>query len=124
MYGYRLEAEYESGLVLTEIEQDRSPYVATDNFFSAIRRDSATTAGHGPLVRFSLIATEGPARYDIDWTMLSNLDHVRPVYFRKMSRSVDQDGNGDTGPVCVGQFIGYQYNDADGNNQQIVTEVQ
>ena len=122
-YGYLLQAEYESGYVLTEDEQDRSPYIANDNFFSAIRRDSATTAGHGPIVRFSLIPVDGGTRYDIDWTGLSDLDHARPVYFRRMSRSVQDDGTGDSGTTCVAHGFGYQYNDADGSNVQVVQEI-
>lgn len=122
-YGYILEAEYESGFVLTENEQDRSPYIATDNFFSAIRRESATAAGHGPMTRFSLVAEDGSKRYDIDWTGLSDLDHVRPVYFRRMSRSVCLDGTNDSGALCAAHGFGYQYNDADGNNVQVIEEV-
>ena len=122
-YGYLLEAEYESGLILTETEQDRSPYEATDNFFAAIRRDSATSAGHGDLVRFSLLAADGGVRHDIDWTVLAGLDNPRPVYFRRMSQSINTDGGGDTGARCEAHGFGYQYNDAEGTNVQVVEEI-
>ena len=124
MYGYWLEAEYESGFILQEDEQDRSPYIATDNFFSAIRRDSATTAGHGALVRFSMIPWDDAGeRHDIDWTTLAHLEHVRPVYFRRMRRSVQVDGSNDSGLICDAHGFGYQYRDASGENVQVVVEV-
>jgi hypothetical protein len=123
-YGYLLEAEYRSGLILTETEQDRSPYEATDNFFAAIRHGSATKAGHGEMVRFSLIPVGEGNRYDIDWTGLADLDNPRPIYFRRMASTINADGTGDGNPYCTAHGFGYQYNDADGNNVQVVEEIQ
>ena len=123
-YGYWLEAEYESGFILREDSQDRSPYRAGDNFFSAIRRDSATQSGHGPLVRFSLIPWDASGRrHEIDWTALAELEHVRPVYFRRMSQTTRADGTGDAAPVCNAHGFGYQYLDANGDNIQVITEL-
>ena len=123
MYGYVLEAEYESGFVLTENAADVSPYDRGGNFFSAITKASATDAGHGQMVRFSLIPVGDGTRYDIDWTELSHLDNLRPIYFRRMEQTLRSDGVDLGGPVCKAHGFGYQYNDADGNNVQVIEEI-
>jgi hypothetical protein len=117
MYGFTLEAEYKDGFVLRETEENRSPYDPTENFYSAIRRDQAEPE-HGPLVRFSLIKDDGTWRHDIDWTLMLPLDHVRTVYFRRMCSRMGEEAE----PTHLGSFIGYQYRDATGANQQIVTQ--
>ena len=123
-YGYLLEAEYESGLILTETEQDRSPYEATENFFAAIRHGSATEAGHGAMVRFSLIPVEGGERFDVDWTQLAGLTNPRPIYFRRMASTINVDGTGDPSAYCNFHGFGYQYNDENGENIEVIQEIQ
>ena len=123
-YGYLHEAEYESGLILTETEQDRSPYEATENFFAAIRHGSATEAGHGAMVRFSLIPVEGGERFDVDWTQLADLTNPRPIYFRRMASTINADGTGDPSAYCNFHGFGYQYNDENGENIEVIQEIQ
>jgi len=118
-YGYVLRAEYASGYVLLEDEQDASPYDPGRNVFHAIVNGRPTEAGHGPLVAFSLIGED--MRYDIDWTALP--DNARPIYYRSMQRTYAVDGSTDTGPVCLAHHFGYQYTDSDGRNVQEVSEI-
>lgn len=118
-YGWLLQAEYASGYVLTEDERDHSPYDPGRNTFHAIMNGRPVEAGHGDLVRLSLIGPQ--MRYDIDWRALP--DTARPVYYRQMQRTRAVDGSTDTGPVCLAHHFGYQYTDAEGRNVQDVHEI-
>lgn len=131
MYGYVIEAQYEDGFTLAGpgLEQ-MSPFGQEEHVARAIINGRATDAGHGPLVRFSLIPEEEGIRYDIDWTALADLDHVRPVYFRAMARAISCDAETgepiegtDSGTVCLHHGFGYQYNGPDGENVQVIEEV-
>jgi hypothetical protein len=102
-YGWRLEAEYESGFVLAEDERDHSPYDPARNVFHAIVNRRATEHGHGGLVRFSLIGPD--RRYDIDWRTVP--DGAEPVYFRRMSRVFNVEG-GWLPPRCDSHHFGWQ----------------
>jgi len=123
-YGYYLQAEYESGFVLTEDELDHSPYDVGRNVFHAILNNRPEDFGHGQMVRFSLLPFEHNAkRYDIDWTQLKNVKNPRPIYYRQMSMTRNLSTGEDTGPLCESHHFGYQYNDADGRNVQVVEDV-
>ena len=131
MFGFIVEAEYADGFTLSGpgLEQ-LSPFSQDEHIVRAIVNGRATEAGHGSLVRFSLIPTDGGQRRDIDWTTLSDLDDVRPVYYRRMSRSISVEPatgdllpDTDTGAMCDAHGFGYQYRDADGENVQVVEEV-
>lgn len=117
-FGWRLEAEYSSGYVLTEDEADHSPYDPGRNVFHAILNGRATAAGHGPLVRFSLIGLE--TRYDVDWTGLPA--NARPVYFRDMRRAFAIEG-GWQPAECVAHHFGVQYTDGEGRSVKEVHEI-
>lgn len=115
-YGWYLEAEYDSGFVLTEDEADHSPYDAGRNTFHAIL-NGRPTEGHGPLVRFSLIG-DG-LRYDIDWTTLP--EGARPVYYRQMQRGFTVEG-GWQPAVCTSHSFGWQAT-VDGESVREVHEI-
>ena len=123
-HGFRLQAEYSTGYTLTEDDNDRNPYSDVGNTFSAIINELPTKAGHGPMVRFSLLPEDYGDRYDIDWKIVGALPNARPIYFRRMHRTFALDGSGDTGDVCDSHNFGYQYNDAiTGENIQEVLEI-
>ena len=123
-YGYYLEAEYESGFRLTESEINFNPYSTKGNTFTAMLDGSPTEAGHGQMVRFSLIPESGEGnRYDIDWKPLWKVDDPRPIYYRKMQRSLVLDTGEDSGPSCNAHFFGFQYLNEDGENVQEVEEI-
>ena len=88
-----------------------------------------TDAGHGALVRFSLIPVDpDEERHDIDWTALAHLTDARPVYYRCMRRTITVESgelvaDTDSGPICDAHGFGYQYRDASGENVQVVEEV-
>lgn len=124
-HGYLISAEYESGFTLTErVENDRNPYSVEGNTLTGILTHGPTGAGHGRMVRISLIPESGEGQqYDIDWQPLWEVDNPRPIYFRRMERRVNMDGSGDTGPVCLSHTFGYQYNDAEGHNVQETQDI-
>jgi hypothetical protein len=68
MNPYTIEAEYESGYVHRETDEDRSPYVRDANIFSDIvnRRPDVV---HGPLLRFTLFLPDDE-QLDVDFTKL------------------------------------------------------
>lgn len=121
-FGWLLEAEYESGYVHRENEQDESSYKPGHNFFYDILSGMPTENGQGRMVRFSLIpagnAGEG-YRYDIDWRLLPA--NARPVHFMRMSITTGPAGS--TGPVCQTRGFGYQYTDEDGKNVEKIEEI-
>jgi hypothetical protein len=113
--GY-IEAEYESGYVHRESDEDHSPYVRGKNIFNDIleRRPEAI---HGKMVRFSLqLADE---RLDVDWTILP--DNARPVRFKHMEGDFRDGGIVDARMVSID--FGYQYTDGDGVNHQEIEEI-
>jgi len=121
-YGYLLEAEYESGYILTEDEKDHSPYDAGRNICHAIIEGRPSAAGHGRLVRFSLIPVHSGSRCDINWRNLWELDNPRPVYFRKMEHSYTPGEESKTA-ICNSHHFGYQYLNSDGENVQEIKEI-
>lgn len=127
-HGYLLQAEYESGYILTEDANDHSPYDPGRNTFHAILNARAESV-HGPMVRFSLLPESGTGkRLDVDWTLLREAQNPRPVYFRKMSKtdeiSVDGDVISEGPPVCQSHHFGFQFNDAEtGENVQCVEQI-
>jgi len=121
-FGYLLEAEYEHGYILKESFFDVNPF-GEGNTFTAILNDDAEKAGHGRMVRFSLIPmTSKGRRYDVDWQKLWNADNPRPIYYRKMSHTLNLDTNETSGQQCLSHHFGFQYNDKEGNNVQEVVE--
>jgi hypothetical protein len=121
-FGFHLEAEYESGHVVVQGEDDTNPW-GDGNTFTAIRTHAATENGHGALVRLSLVGDSGNGRYDIDWKALADRRDVRPIYFRDMHRSKNLDTGEDSGPVCDFHHFGYQYLDDEGFNVQEVEDI-
>lgn len=120
-HGFYLEAEYESGFVITEDEVDQSPYDATRNIFHAILNGRPTDAGEGRMVRWSMIPTAGGQRYDVDWTELWEVDSPRPVYYREMQSVKAPDT--DEVVSCLAHHFGFQYNDEDGKNTQNIIDI-
>jgi hypothetical protein len=114
-----IEAEYSDGYILSEAEHDDvSPYDAGKNIFNAIL-NKLPEAEHGQMVRFSVFHTD--RRYDIDWVDLP--ENARPIRYKCMERDHNLNGDflGETRMVKVG--FGYQYNDAEGKNHEIVQEL-
>ena len=123
-HGYWLSAEYESGYILTEDENDRNPYSPDGNVFTAILNHLPTEAGHGRLLRFSLIPQNGTGdRYDIDWKPLWEVDNARPIYFRQMQMSRNMITGESTPATCMSHNFGYQYNAPNGDNVQKIEEI-
>lgn len=127
-HGFHLEAEYESGYILTEDDNDHSPYDPKKNVFHAISHDRPQAAGHGQMVRWSMIGPD--IRYDLEWTsIVKDYKNPRPIYWREMQ--MVKQANGVTGEViegtevisCLGHHFGFQYNDEDGKNVQAVKDV-
>lgn len=131
MFGYIVEAEYEDGFTLSGPGlEELSPFDEGEHIVRAIVNGRATDAGHGALVRYSLIPVEPGQRYDLDWSTLGHLSDVRPVYFRRMRRTVsvepatgDRIDGTDSGPICDAHGFGYQYRDDAGENVQVIVEV-
>ena len=111
-FGYLLEAEYESGLVLTENESDHSPYDRGRNTFHAIVNGRSGDFGHGRMVRYSLIGVDGddPQTYSYDWTAIP---HAVPVYERSMRVEMYQDGRPPSDAICEAIRFGYRDGDAE-----------
>ena len=116
-HGWLLEAEYESGFVLTEDGADHSPYDPGRNTFHAILNDRPTLHGHGPMVRFSLIGAE--MRYDIEWTTLP--PDARPVYYRQMQRAFRIE-DGWQPAACISHHFGWR-GTVDGHATEEITEI-
>lgn len=113
-----IQAEYEDGFVLDETKlNDVSPYNEGHNVLRAIL-DKEPEKEHGKLVLFSVFYKNN--RYDIDWTTLP--DNARPIRFRH--GFITQSASGEElARGWSGMDFGYQYNDADGKNQQYVEEL-
>ena len=112
-----IEAEYESGYVHRETPEDHSPYVLGKNIFNDILEKRPEPI-HGKMVRFSLVTEE--TTYSVDWTQLP--DNARPIRFKQMERdNVDGQWVGDA--RITGIDFGYQYNDADGKNIEVVERI-
>lgn len=105
-FGWRLEAEYESGFVLREGPDDLSPYDAEKNIYNAIWRSRPSDFGHGLMVRYSLVGDE--LTYSIDWKPMWDLPDVFPVYERRMRNELYEDGTS-SGPICELHRFGYRY---------------
>lgn len=113
-YGILLEAEYEDGYILTEDEQDQSPFDSGKNIFNAIV-NSRPCEEHGPMVRWSLVTPKHT--YNIDWAkIVLQVFNPRIIYHRQM-QSV-KEGGSDAVVSCLGHVFGYQYNRPDGSNAQ------
>lgn len=115
-YGYRIQAEYESGYNHTEDDQDHSPFVYGKNILNDIIEKRPEKA-HGRLVRFSLIGED--VSYDIDFRSLPA--SARPIYYRDMACTLDEHGNQTT--ECLKHYFGYQYNDENGINHKEIKEI-
>lgn len=112
-----LQAEYADGYLHDELAlNDVSPYAEGRNVFYDIL-ERKPEPEHGPLKRLTLF-TDGE-RFDIDWTRVP--EGARPIRFRKMELDLVQTGEPQEAR-CVGVVFGYQYNDADGKNHQVVEE--
>jgi hypothetical protein len=121
-YGVLVQAEYEDGFILTEDEADQSPYDEGRNIFHAILNGKPELE-HGRMVRWSAITEK--FTYSIDWkTVCWGKENPRPISYRKMERTRAVDGSSDTGPICVGHFFGYQWNNPDGSKEQDIQEVE
>lgn len=114
-FGYFIEAEYESGYVHREDDQDYSPFVRGKNILFDIVNHYPEKA-HGKLVRFSLLGKNG-SRYDIDFTKLP--DNTKPIYYRQMQLERNLD-TGQENLTCLKQYFGYEYK----NGKDKVKEIQ
>ena len=124
MYGYVVRAEYEDGFTLEGDGLELlSPFGHQEHIVRAIVNGRATEAGHGPLVRWSLVPEHPGMRYDLDWKAIAHLTNIRPVYFRRMQRTLSQDGRSDSGPMCAAHGFGFQFQDGNGENVQVIEEV-
>lgn len=112
-----IEAEYESGFILREDENDHSPYDREKNIFHAILNMRPCEV-HGKMVRFSLVMDEKDT-YNVDWTVLP--DNARPIRFKHME--ADFVGDLMTDKRIVGIDFGYQFTDDEGKNQQEVVNL-
>lgn len=103
-FGYFVEAEYESGYVHREDEQDHSPFVRGKNIlFDIINR--YPEKAHGKMVRFSLVGANGD-RYDIDFSKLP--DNAKPIYYREMQLQRNFS-TGEQNLSCLKHYFGYEY---------------
>lgn len=117
-YGYYLEAEYESGYIHSEDEQDHSPFMRHKNIFNDILEKRPEKA-HGKLVRFSLV---GPKHtYSVPFADLP--DNARPIYFRDMEMKTNI-GTDENTVSMTKQTFGYQFNDEEGHNHREVQEIE
>lgn len=113
-FGYFVEAEYESGYVHREDEQDHSPFVRGKNILFDIVNHYPEKA-HGRLVRFSLVGNN--ARYDIDFTKLP--PNAKPIYYRQMQLERNLE-NGAENLTCLKHHFGFEYK----NGKDKVKEIQ
>lgn len=115
-----IEAEYESGYVHREDENDHSPYVRGKNIFDDLVHKRPESV-HGKMVRFSLITNNGEeiTRYDIDWTPLP--DNARPIRFKHMEGDFLDGGLVES--RLMGIDFGFQYTDENGRNVQEVMAI-
>ncbi len=103
-FGYLVEAQYESGYVHREDEQDHSPFVRGKNILFDIINHYPEKA-HGKLVRFSLVGINGQ-RFDVDFTTLP--DDAKPIYYRDMQLERNLD-SGEQNLTCLRHYFGYEY---------------
>lgn len=119
MKTYSIEAEYESGYVHRETDEDRSPYLRDANIFSDIlnRRPDAI---HGPLVRFSLNLPDDE-RLDVDFTNLpGNAEPIRLMY---MEADFDMTDASLIERRLTRIDFGVKYTTADGEEVTDISEV-
>jgi hypothetical protein len=113
-----VEAVYEDGLVVREIDHDDvSQFVEGKNTFHDIL-EKYHEAAHGNIVRFS-VHWKGK-RYDVNWVGLP--DNARPIRFRQGNLET----NVETGAQKFwwsGVDFGYQYVDKTGKSQKEVMEL-
>ncbi len=106
-FGYNIEAEYESGYVHREDEQDHSPFVRGKNILFDIINHYPEKA-HGKMVRFSLVRQNGQ-HYDLDFTKLPA--GAKPIYYRQMQLERNLD-TGEQNLTCLKHYFGYEYKKA------------
>lgn len=115
-----LEAEYEDGYVHSELElEDASPFSPGKNVFHDIL-EGHPTQEHGGLVRLTLFIN-GVARYDIDWT--NTPVGARPIRYKEMERDFTY-GQKPEPPRIMRIGFGYQWIDAEGQNQQVLKHIE
>ena len=113
-----VEAEYSDGFVLSETKQhDTSLYADGRKTFYDIL-EKRPEPEHGHLVRFSCYYRD--ARYDIDWTELPA--NARPIRFRDGQATLNTS-TGEQTFDWTGCRFGYQYNDEQGRNKQVIQEL-
>lgn len=113
-----IEAEYSDGYIHSEDTYlDVSPYDPTCNILNDIL-EKRPEAEHGQMVRFSVYHSN--RRYDIDWVELP--ENARPIRYKKMERDHNTDVWVDEARIVAVGF-GYQYNDNNGKNQEIIQEL-
>lgn len=127
-HGFWLQAEYESGYVITEDDVDHSPFDPGRNVFHAILNNRPTDHGHGRMTRFAMVPWDPEGKtFEINWVPLWEVDNPRPIYCRVMHKTDELADDGtvltDTAAVCDMHKFGYQFNDADGKNVQEVVEI-
>lgn len=116
-YGYYLEAEYESGYVHREDEQDASPFVHGKNILYDIINKLPEDA-HGRLVRFGLVGPE--KTYNIDFRAMPA--DAKPIYYRNVKKTWNSE-TGEILNVDVKHFFGYEFHDSDNKKQKEIMEI-
>lgn len=111
-----IEAEYESGYVHRESDEDHSPYVRGKNIFSDILEKRPESV-HGKMIRFSLVCDD--ETINVNWTILP--ENARPIRFKHMEGDLLDGGFVES--RMLGIDFGYQYTDENGDNRQDVREV-
>lgn len=112
-FGYYIEAEYESGYVHREDEQDHSPFVRGKNILFDIINHYPEKA-HGKMVRFSLVGAN--SRYDIDFTKLP--EGTKPIYYREMQLERNLS-SGRENLSCLKHYFGYEYKNGKDKVKQV-----
>ncbi len=132
-YGYNLEAEYEDGFILSEKNDFHHTIYVPGNptigsVFGAILEKEPVKAGHGEMIRYSLVPDQWGSqytnRYDVNWKLLWKVENPRPIYFRRMISTLNLGTGGDSGPQCVSHHFGFQYIDENGQNVERVVDIE
>lgn len=114
-----IEAEYADGYVLTEGENDVSPFDPGRNIFHAIVNRTAEPE-HGKTVRFTLFVADH--RVDIDCTKLP--DDTTFIREKHMERDADiNTGQWLEDPRIVGIDFGYSFINDEGIETKELVEV-
>ena len=119
------QAQYEDGFILDEtalgdiyqdlITNEDGTQVYKNVFYAILEK--LPEAEHGKMTRFTVFYKD--KQYDFDWTQLP--ESARPIRFRHGASYLGVDGASQS--EWTGMQIGYQYNDENGKNIQVVEDI-